>query len=272
MILFPNAKINIGLNILRKRSDGYHELESLFFPVGLKDALEFVENGSNKVNLSLSGIPMDVDAENNIVIKAYRLLASQFSLPGIDIHLHKVIPYGAGLGGGSSDAAFMLKGLNDYFELKLSKEELKHYAYSLGADCSFFIENKPSLATGIGEILQNVEFDLSGYYLLLIKPPFGVNTKDAYSNIVPAIPQHSLIDALNRQPEHWQSLIINDFELSIFRSYPEIGAIKNLLLENGAIYASMSGSGSSVFGHFKSEPKLTAGNFPEGYFIWQERF
>jgi 4-diphosphocytidyl-2-C-methyl-D-erythritol kinase len=270
MILFPNAKINIGLNILRRRSDGYHEIESLFFPVGLKDALEFVENGSNKVNLSFSGIPIDVAPENNIVLKAYRLLAFDFLLPGIDIHLHKVIPYGAGLGGGSSDAAFLLKALNEYFELKLSIEKLKHYALLLGADCSFFIENKPSLATGIGEILQNMEINLTGYHLLLVKPPIGVNTKDAYANITPAIPQYSLIDALNKKPEEWLGLIKNDFEPTVFKAFPEIEAIKRTLLDNGAVYASMSGSGSSVFGLFKSVPDLSADSFREGSFVWKD--
>ena len=270
MILFPNAKINIGLNILRKRIDGYHELESFFFPIGLKDALEFVGNGTDSANLSLSGIPMDVAPENNIVIKAYRLLASGFPLPGIDIHLHKVIPYGAGLGGGSSDAAFLLKALNEYFELKLPNAELKKYVLMLGADCSFFIENKPAMATGIGEILQNFEIDLTGYHLLLVKPPFGVNTKEAYANITPAIPQCPLIDLLKQKPENWLSLVNNDFEPSVFKSYPEIEAIKKTLLDNGAVYASMSGSGSSVFGLFKSEPDLTADSFPEAYFIWNE--
>jgi 4-diphosphocytidyl-2-C-methyl-D-erythritol kinase len=270
MILFPNAKINIGLNILRKRSDGYHELESLFFPIGLKDALEFVENDTNNVNLSLSGIPMDVDPENNIVLKAYRLLAVEFPLPGIDIHLHKVIPYGAGLGGGSSDAAFFVKALNDYFELKLSNEELKKYALKLGADCSFFIENVPALATGIGEILQNVELDLRGYYLLLVKPPFGVVTKEAYANITPTTPHYALTDSIKKKAEDWRGLIKNDFEPTVFQVYPEIEAIKKTLLDKGAFYASMSGSGSSVYGLFKSEPELSVDNFREGYFVWKE--
>jgi 4-diphosphocytidyl-2-C-methyl-D-erythritol kinase len=222
------------------------------------------------VNLSLSGIPMDVAPENNIVLKAYRLLASGFPLPGIDIHLHKVIPYGAGLGGGSSDAAFLLKALNEHFELKLSQEELRFYALMLGADCSFFIENKPALATGIGEILQKIEIDLTGYHLLLVKPPFGVNTKDAYANITPSIPQNSLFDAIKKKPEEWLGLIKNDFEPSVFKTCPQIEAIKKTLLDNDAVYASISGSGSSVFGLFNSEPPLKAVDFPEGYFIWKE--
>jgi 4-diphosphocytidyl-2-C-methyl-D-erythritol kinase len=272
MIVFPNAKINIGLNILNKRSDGYHDLETLFFPIGLKDALEFVENNSNQVNLSLSGIPMDVAVENNIVLKAYRLLASNVKLPGIDIHLHKVIPFGAGLGGGSSDAAFLLVALNDYFELRLSKEKLKHFALMLGADCSFFIENKPSLATGIGEILNNVEINLNGYYIMLIKPPFNVFTRDAYLNITPTIQEFSLIDALKKNPEEWPGIVKNDFETTVFKAYPEIEFIKQTLQNQGAVYASMSGSGSSVYGLFKSDPDLTVDSFRENYFVWKEKF
>jgi len=270
MILFPNAKINIGLNILRKRSDGYHDIESLFFPIGLKDALEFVENGTNEVDLSLSGLPMDVSPENNIVLKAYHLLASKLKLPGIDIHLHKVIPHGAGLGGGSSDAAFLIKALNRYFELNLSNEKLKHYALLLGADCSFFIENKPALATGIGDILQNVEISLKGYHLMLVKPPFGVVTKEAYAEIVPAMPQHSLNEAIRNNPEEWAGLIKNDFEPTVFHAYPEIEAIKRTLQENGAVFAAMSGSGSSVFALFKSDSQLVSDKFPDNYFIWKE--
>lgn len=270
MIVFPNAKINIGLNILRKRSDGYHEIESLFFPIGLKDALEFVENGTNDVNLSLSGISMDVSPESNIVLKAYRLLASEFLLPGIDIHLHKVIPYGAGLGGGSSDAAFLLNVLNDYFELNLSKEKLKHFALLLGADCSFFIDNKPALATGIGEILQNVEIGLSGYHLLLVKPPSGVVTKEAYANITPTLPHFVLTDSIKKKPQEWPGLIKNDFEPTVFQAYPKIEEIKKTLLDKGAVYASMSGSGSSVYGLFKSEPELSIDSFREECFVWKE--
>jgi 4-diphosphocytidyl-2-C-methyl-D-erythritol kinase len=272
MVIFPNAKINIGLNILRKRGDGYHDLETLFFPIGLKDALEFIENNSNRVNLSLSGIEMDVAPENNIVLKAYRLLSSSVSIPGIDIHLHKVIPFGAGLGGGSSDAAFLLIALNDYFELNLSKDKLKHFALMLGADCSFFIENKPSLATGIGEILQNVEINLSGYHLLLVKPPFGVVTIEAYSNITLSDSKHSLMDALKMKPEDWRGIIKNDFETTVFNAYPEIENIKQTLLDHGALYASMSGSGSAVYGLFKSKPDLSVKSFSEGYFIWHEKF
>jgi 4-diphosphocytidyl-2-C-methyl-D-erythritol kinase len=271
MLLFPNAKINIGLNILRKRNDGYHDIETIFYPVGLKDGLEFVENGFGKVNFTSTGLSLELEREENIVVKAYRMLADHFSLPGIDIHLHKVIPFNAGLGGGSSDAAYMLKGLNEYFKLKLSNETLSQFAVQLGADCAIFIENKPSLATGIGDVLEEIEIDLKGYHLLIVKPWFGVVTKEAYSSVVPETPETSLRESLRLNPENWTGLIKNDFEPVVFKKYPEISAIKKTLIEHGAVYASMSGSGSSVFGLFKSNPKMTARNFHKGYFIRNEK-
>jgi 4-diphosphocytidyl-2-C-methyl-D-erythritol kinase len=270
MLLFPNAKINIGLHIVSKRSDGYHNIETLFYPVGLQDALEFIENHSDKVNLTLSGIPMDPDPSSNLIVKAFHLLSAEKQLPGLDIHLHKAIPFGAGLGGGSSDAAFFLKGLNDYFELELSVAELRSLALQLGADCSFFIGNKPSFATGIGEILEPAKINLSGYHLLLVKPTFGVATKEAYAGVRPSVPVNPLAESLKKAPEEWLNLVKNDFEYSVFQMYPEIGEIKAQLLEKGAVYASMSGSGSSVFGLFKSEPDLAQLNLKEDYFIWKE--
>jgi 4-diphosphocytidyl-2-C-methyl-D-erythritol kinase len=270
MIFFPNAKINIGLNVVRKRADGYHDLETLFFPIGIKDALEFVENNSDHVNLSTSGIVVDLPAEQNIVVKAYRLLANQFNLPGIDIHLHKVIPFGAGLGGGSSDAAFMLKALNKYFDLKLPNQNLKAFALQLGADCSFFIENKPAFATGIGDQLEPVHINLSGYHLLLVKPPFGVGTKEAYSKVIPSIPANDLKSILNLDIAQWMGRVKNDFEPTVFELYPQIENIKKSMLESGALYAAMSGSGSSVFGIFREEPEVDSRLFPEDTFVWKE--
>jgi len=270
MVLFPNAKINLGLNILRKREDGYHELETIFYPIGLKDGLEFIENKKNKINFTSSGLALDIDQEENIVVKAYRLLAADHSLPGLDLHLHKVIPFGAGLGGGSSDAAFLLKGLNDHFELGLFVSQLKKYAVKLGADCSFFLENKPAFACGIGEELQNIDFSLKGYFIVLVKPPFGVGTKEAYAGIKPSIPKKSLLDSIHLTPDNWQNCIVNDFEMSVFKLYPEIAEIKSKLLENGAVYAAMSGSGSTVFGLFKVEPQIAAIDFPTDYFIWKD--
>lgn len=270
MVLFPNAKINFGLNILRKRDDGYHEIETIFYPIGLKDGLEFIENKKNKIVFSSSGLALNIDPEENIVLKAYRLLAADYSLPGLDIHLHKVIPFGAGLGGGSSDAAFLLKGLNDFFELGLFVSQLKKYAIKLGADCSFFLENKPAFACGIGEQLQTIDFSLSGYYIVLVKPPLGVGTKEAYSQITPAIPKISLVELIKQSPVQWQDRIVNDFEASVFPHFPAISEIKTKLLESGAFYAAMSGSGSSVFGLFRSEPKLSKEDFDPDYFIWKD--
>jgi 4-diphosphocytidyl-2-C-methyl-D-erythritol kinase len=270
MILFPNAKINLGLNIFRKRDDGYHELETVFYPIGLKDGLEFIENRKNTTVFSRSGMPLNIDPEENIVMKAYRLLAASHSLPFLDIHLHKVIPSGAGLGGGSSDAAFLLKGLNESFQLGLTIEQLKVYASKLGADCSFFLENKPAFASGIGEQLQNIDLSLAGYFLLLIKPAFGVGTKEAYAGIKPAIPKCSLLDSIKLSPVKWQNCIVNDFETSVFLSHSEIGKIKLKLLELGAVYASMSGSGSSVFGLFNKEPHFKKEEFSYDCFIWEE--
>ncbi|NEW85029.1 MAG: 4-(cytidine 5'-diphospho)-2-C-methyl-D-erythritol kinase [Mariniphaga sp.] len=270
MVLFPNAKINLGLNILRKREDGYHELETVFYPIGLKDGLEFIENKQNKINFTSSGLPLNIDPEENIVIKAYRLLAADYSLPGLDLHLHKVIPFGAGLGGGSSDAAFLLKGLNDYFELGLFISQLKKYATKLGADCSFFLENKPAFACGIGEQLQTIKFSLTGYYIVLVKPPLGVGTKEAYAGIKPSIPKKSLLDSVKLSPDNWQNCIVNDFETSVFPLFPAIAQIKTKLLELGAVYAAMSGSGSSVYGLFNSEPQFFVTDFPEDSFIWKD--
>jgi 4-diphosphocytidyl-2-C-methyl-D-erythritol kinase len=270
MVLFPNAKINLGLNILRKRADGYHELETLFYPIGLKDGLEFVENNSGVLRFSSSGIPLSIPDEENIVFKAYRLLAADFTLPTLDIHLHKVIPSGAGLGGGSSDAAFFLKALNDYFQLGLTIESLRGYAVTLGADCSFFLENRPMLATGIGEKLLPIELSLKGYHLIVVKPPVEVNTKSAYAEIRPAIPNYSLVDALRNKPESWSGLVVNDFEQTVFTRYPEIKKVKDQLLELGAVYAAMSGSGSSVYGIFKTKPKLTGDEFVDQSFIWND--
>jgi 4-diphosphocytidyl-2-C-methyl-D-erythritol kinase len=270
MVLFPNAKINLGLNILRKRADGYHELETVFYPIGLKDGLEFIENNKGVLRFSSSGIPLSIPDEDNIVLKAYRLLAADFTLPTLDIHLHKVIPSGAGLGGGSSDAAFFLKALNDYFHLGLSLEALKGYAVALGADCSFFLENRPVLATGIGEMLSPIDCSLKGYHLIVVKPPVEVNTKSAYAEIKPAIPNYSLVDAVRNNPESWSGLVVNDFEQTVFARYPEIKKVKQQLIELGAVYAAMSGSGSSVYGIFKTKPKLTGDEFVDQSFIWND--
>lgn len=255
MITYPNAKINLGLNITEKRPDGYHNLETIFYPIPLQDALEVnMLEGKGAFTLKTSGMQIAGDPEDNLVIKAYRLLQSDFpDLPSIDIHMFKHIPTGAGLGGGSSDAAFMLKLLNDKFKLNLSISQLEEYAARLGADCAFFIQNKPVFATGIGNVFEPIELTLKGYCLILVKPDIFVSTKEAYAMIKPQMPQQSLKEIILEPVEMWKDLMVNDFESSVFCAYPEIAAIKDKLYDLGAIYASMSGSGSSVFGLFKEQ-------------------
>lgn len=267
MIKFPNAKINLGLSVVAKRNDGYHDLETIFYPVGIKDALEVVPNDNNTCNLHISGIQVDGNPESNLVVKAYRLLQERFQLPGVDIYLHKQIPFGAGMGGGSADAAFMIQMLRDLFSLPLSDEEVEHTAARLGADCPFFCRNVPVYAEGTGNIFSPVSVSLKGYRLVVVKPPKGVSTKDAFGKIVPQQPLLSVKEIVGRPVEEWRGLLRNDFETTVFPLYPEIKAIKDRLYESGAIYASMSGSGSSVFGIFREEPSL--GDAFPGCFIWQ---
>jgi 4-diphosphocytidyl-2-C-methyl-D-erythritol kinase len=252
MIVFPNAKINIGLNVVSKRADGYHNIETIFYPVKLADALEFAE--SDKTELSISGIVIDGNSDNNLIFKAYRLLKNDFRLPELKFHLHKVIPFGAGLGGGSSDAAFMLKALNSFFNLNIPSEKLKIYAAKIGADCPFFINNKPTFATGIGDQLTSVNIDLSEYEILIVKPPVSISTPDAYKNIVPSKPNFDLQKIINLPVENWKDNIVNDFEKYVFQTLPEVKVLKEKLYDMGAVFASMSGSGSAVYGIFRHLP------------------
>lgn len=255
MITYPNAKINLGLNIIEKRPDGYHNLETVFYPINLQDALEVTSTeGKNDYTLMLSGTPIEGDPENNLVVRAYKLLKQDFpEIPGIDIHMYKHIPTGAGLGGGSADAAFMIRLLNEKFNLKLSIETMEEYAAKLGADCAFFIQNKPVFASGIGNIFKPIELSLKGYYIVLVKPDIFVSTKDAFAHITPQIPSKSLKEIIRMPIETWRAVMKNDFEVSVFKNFPEIAAIKDKLYDMGAIYASMSGSGSSVFGIFREQ-------------------
>lgn len=255
MITYPNAKINLGLNIVEKRPDGYHNLETIFYPINLQDALEVsLLEGEGEYSLSVSGTPIEGEAEDNLVVKAYRLLKTDYpDLAPIDIHMYKHIPTGAGLGGGSADAAFMIKLLNEKFHLKLSNEKMEEYAARLGADCAFFIRNKPVFASGIGNVFEPVNLSLKGYYIILVKPDIFVSTKDAFSNIIPIQPTQSLKEIARMPIETWRATMKNDFESSVFQKYPEIAAIKDKLYDMGAIYASMSGSGSSVFGIFREQ-------------------
>ena len=255
MITYPNAKINLGLNIVEKRPDGYHNLETIFYPINLQDALEVtLLEGEKEYELTLSGTPIEGNPEDNLVVKAYRLLKEDYPhIAPVDIHMYKHIPTGAGLGGGSADAAFMIKLLNDKFKLGLSIEEMENYAARLGADCAFFIQNKPVFASGIGNIFEPIQLSLKGYFLVLVKPDIFVSTKDAFSLITPKMPVQSLKEIVRMPVETWRATMKNDFETSVFKKFPEIAAIKDKLYDLGAIYASMSGSGSSVFGIFQKQ-------------------
>lgn len=255
MILYPNAKINIGLNIVEKRADGYHNIETVFYPIGLSDVLSVEPSEScTDYSFSTAGIVVDGDPEDNLIVKAYRLLRSKYQFPAVDISLVKQIPFGAGLGGGSSDAAFMLKAINQLFELKITPKKLEKLAVKLGADCPVFIKNKPVFATGIGDLFSPIQLKLTGYYLLLVKPDVYVSTPEAYSTVVPKKPENSLSELITQPVKAWRNTIINDFEKPVFKKYPQIKQIKTDLYNMGALYASMSGSGSAVYGIFEAEP------------------
>ena len=325
MVVFPNCKINLGLNILRKRKDGYHDLETVFYPIPLNDALEVVReqltadrlpltddlsegiiantqstlhnerstvNRSpitddlnegiiantqstlhdqrstvNGVRLTVSGLDINGDANNNLCVKAYHLLKKDFpSLPAIQMHLHKVIPMGAGLGGGSADGAFALKLLNDTFHLNLSSEQLIAYALQLGSDCPFFILNKPCFATGRGEVMETIQLDLSAYQFVIVNPKIHIGTGWAFGNITPNIPEKSIKDIIHQPIDTWKDSLINDFEQPAINHYPEIGNIKTELYNLGAIYSSMTGSGSTVFGIFEKGKEIKL-SFPKHYFV-----
>jgi 4-diphosphocytidyl-2-C-methyl-D-erythritol kinase len=260
MISFPPCKINLGLRVVRKRSDGYHDIETCFFPVGWKDVLEIIP--ASKTKIIQTGIPISGEPEQNIVYKAHQLLQKDFGIGAVEIYLHKIIPHGAGLGGGSSDGAQALKLLNTIFQLNLSTDQLHHYALALGSDCPYFLNPRPMLGTGRGEILEEFEISLREKYLVLIKPDVHVSTVEAYSGVVPEVPRVSLREILNRPIAEWRDSLVNDFEKSVFNSHPEIDLIKNFLYANGAVYASMSGSGSTIYGIF-DEPFNPAEKFPD---------
>ena len=269
MIGFPNAKINIGLNITEKRPDGFHNLETVFFPIGWSDALEFVI--SEEVIFSSSGIVISGDAESNLVMKAYRLLQKDFSLPSLKIHLHKEIPFGAGLGGGSSDGAFMILLLNKQFGLNLSEAEMEQYASRLGSDCPFFIRNTPVFASGRGEVMEPVQVALNNLFILLVKPPVAVPTAKAFQWIVPRRPEYSLKTLIQLPVPEWKDRIVNQFEVSVFQNFPEIEKVKNQLYDMGAVYAAMSGSGSCVFGLFYELPPDWKSLFPLPFLTFSQK-
>lgn len=254
MILFPNAKINIGLNILEKRTDGYHNLETVFFPIPWNDILEIHE--SEELSFKSTGIKIEGPIENNLCMKAFEMLKKDYSIGNVRIHLHKNIPMGAGLGGGSADGSFTLLGLNELFNLGISTEKLLDYAEKLGSDCPFFILNKPCLGREKGQILEEIPLNLSGYYLGLVYPSIHISTKQAFAGIIPQKPEKPLAERILLQIETWENNIKNDFEKNLFIEFPELKNIKDALIRHGAVYTAMSGSGSTLFGIFKSPPKL----------------
>lgn len=257
MLVYPNAKINLGLNVVERRPDGYHNIETIFYPIGIQDVLNIEPSDTcSDYSFSSSGIAVAGNPEDNLIIKAYHLLRSQYEFPPVDISLHKQIPFGAGLGGGSADAAFTLKALNELFELKISTKKLQSLSAKIGADCPFFIKNKPVYAEGIGNAFSTVKVSLKGYWMLLVKPDIHVSTAEAYAGIKPCPSQNSLKELIQLPISEWKSNIKNDFEISVFEKQPEIGRIKEKIYNLGASYASMSGSGSSVYGIFNEKPNF----------------
>ena len=269
MILFPNCKINLGLHILRKREDGFHDLETIFYPLPLKDGLEIIQQPHpiTDIEFTSSGLTVDGSLSDNICVKAYQLLKKDFpDLPAIKMHLHKTIPMGAGLGGGSADGAFTLVLLNRKFSLGLSKEALLSYALQLGSDCPFFIQNTPCYATGRGENLENLTLDLSAYKFVVVNPKIHINTGWAFAQLHPFAERPSLKEVIQKPVEEWKTWLTNDFEEPIAHHHPEIADCKKKLYEQGAIYTSMTGSGSTVYGIFQKDrtPSLS---FPPHYFV-----
>jgi 4-diphosphocytidyl-2-C-methyl-D-erythritol kinase len=255
MVSFPGCKINLGLHVIRKRPDGYHDLETCFYLVPWQDILEIIP--AETMAFTSSGISIPGAEADNLCLRAYQLLKTDFNLPPVHIHLHKILPMGAGLGGGSSDGAHTLRILNTVFSLNLSTDVLAGYAAHLGSDCAFFIYETPQLGTGRGEILEPVTVTLKDKYLLLVKPDIHVSTAEAYSGVTPRQPDYDLRQVLENQPvEAWKDIVRNDFEASVFAKYPVIERVKQTLYDAGALYAAMSGSGAAVFGIFSEPVKL----------------
>ncbi|MGQ7867970.1 4-(cytidine 5'-diphospho)-2-C-methyl-D-erythritol kinase [Sunxiuqinia sp. sy24] len=269
MITYPIAKINLGLLVTGKRPDGFHNIETIFYPVPIQDALEVVV--SDVFNITISGIDLNEDPEKNLVVKAYQLLKADFQLPPVNIHLHKNIPVGAGLGGGSSDAAYMLLLLNELFQLELTEEQLLNYALQLGSDCPFFIRHKPAFAQGRGELIEEIALNLAGYYLVVVKPSIHISTPEAYQDIVPAMSRISLKALVHFPLSKWKGNLQNQFEHSVFVNHPEVKEIKEKLYQLGAAFALMSGSGSAVYGLFRSDKKNLAAHFSADCHIFTQK-
>ena len=273
MLTFPCAKINLGLNITSKREDGYHNLETIFYPVPLTDALEVKLMhddfpSDEPCDLKITGNAVDCDEKNNLVVKAYTLLAQDFKLPRVHTHLVKRIPMQAGLGGGSADGAFMIRLLDERFRLNMGIAEMERYASRLGSDCAFFITTEPSFGTGRGEVLEPVniaEQNLQGYYIAIVKPAIAVSTREAFKQIICRQPEHCCRDIVHQPVETWKTVLTNDFEEPAFKQHPELADIKQRLYDLGAVYAQMSGSGSAFFGLFRTDPQQLKNAFPACY-------
>lgn len=263
MKLNANCKINLGLDILRRREDGFHDLETVMIPVTELYDVITVER-ADEVEFVQTGIVVDCPPEKNLCLRAYNLVRSRYDLPPVRITLDKRVPFGAGLGGGSSDASMVISALNEEFKLEMSVREMVEMAAALGSDTAFFIENRVQLCTGRGEIMQPIDLDLSGLWLVVIKPPFGVSTAEAYSGVCPAVLSRSLVDRLADDRSTWQEQIVNGFEPHIFTAHPRLAELKQTLLDSGALYAAMSGSGSALFGLYERKPSV---EFAEDIFV-----
>lgn len=261
MIIRANCKINLGLRVVRKREDGYHELQTIMLPVaGLYDVVEVERAEGNIVGFEQEGLVVDCPPERNLMVRAARLMQSRYGVGGVNLKLDKRVPFGAGLGGGSSDATATIVAINELYDLELDKATLAMLAAELGSDTPFFVYNTPQLCTGRGEIMTPTELNLSGLWLVVVKPDEGVSTAEAYSGVRPAVPTAILTELIARPIEEWQGLIKNDFEPHIFAAHPRIAELKELLLRSGALYASMSGSGSALFALYREKPELRVPN------------
>lgn len=260
MIAYPHAKINFGLNVVSKRGDGYHNLETVFYPVQWCDILEIWPGPqhSRGIEVHMSGLPVAGKHADNLCVKAYELLRKNYAVRSVKLYLHKQIPMGAGLGGGSSDAAFFVKQMNELFSLNISDDDMRALVRQLGADCAFFIDGAPVYAEERGDRFSPVEFSLQGYHLVVVYPGVHVATATAFANISPAVPEYNCRDIVMKHPVgNWKNMLVNDFERTVFAAHPAIEAVKNKLYGSGAIYASMSGSGSAVYGLFEQEPTIS---------------
>ncbi|MEP5612004.1 MAG: 4-(cytidine 5'-diphospho)-2-C-methyl-D-erythritol kinase [Cyclobacteriaceae bacterium] len=253
MLTFPNAKVNLGLHVLAKREDGYHNLESCFYPILWRDSLEIIT--AKKFSFESYGLKIPGSVSENLCVKAYELIKADFDISAVEIHLLKSIPMGAGLGGGSADGAFTLKLLNEHFKLEISISKLQEYALQLGSDCPFFIANKPVIAKGRGEVFEKVNLDLTDYYLAIKNPEVHISTKEAFSNISPATPKLPISEILELPISEWSKNLVNNFETSVFPNHPEIARLKDDMYSAGALYASMTGTGSTVYGIFREKPQ-----------------